>query len=79
MKLNKKHCRNFFLLAEADIQGLLHPAQINLGYFLVWFQSLQLPSAQSESSLASKYHKYVLNYEQNFSHFDPDRPTSRWT
>jgi hypothetical protein len=25
------------------IQGLLHPAEANLGYFLAWFQSLQLP------------------------------------
>jgi hypothetical protein len=31
---------------------LLHPAQANLGYFLAWFQSLQLPSTQSESPLA---------------------------
>jgi hypothetical protein len=36
------------------MQGLLHPAESNLGYFLVWFQSLQLPSTQSGSSLASK-------------------------
>jgi hypothetical protein len=43
---------------ETKIQGLLHPAQANLGYFLAWFQSLQLPSTQSESPLASKYHLY---------------------
>jgi hypothetical protein len=39
-------------LSDAEIQGLLHPAQANLGYFLAWFQSLQLPSTQSESPLA---------------------------
>jgi hypothetical protein len=37
---------------EAEIQGLLHPAQANLRYFLAWFQSLRLPSTQSESPLA---------------------------
>jgi hypothetical protein len=46
---------------ESEIQGLLHPAQANLGYFLAWFQSLQLPSTQSDSplgviSLAPKSH-----------------------
>jgi hypothetical protein len=46
---------------EAEIQGLLHPAQVKLGYFLVLFHSLQLPSTQSESSfalipLAPKFH-----------------------
>jgi hypothetical protein len=34
------------------MQGLLHPAEANLGYFLAWFQSLQLPSPLSESPLA---------------------------
>jgi hypothetical protein len=42
----------FLPLSEAAIQGLLHPAQANLGYLLVWFQSLHLPSTQSESPLA---------------------------
>jgi hypothetical protein len=37
---------------EAGFRGLLHPAEANLGYFLAWFQSLQLPSTQSESPLA---------------------------
>jgi hypothetical protein len=41
---------------EAEIQGLLHPAEASLGYFLAWFQSLQLPSTQSESPLAPKSH-----------------------
>jgi hypothetical protein len=35
--------------SEAEIQGLLHPAD---GYFLEWFKPLQLPSTQSESPLA---------------------------
>jgi hypothetical protein len=39
-------------LPEAEILGLLHPAQANVGYFLAWFQSLQLPSTQPESPLA---------------------------
>jgi hypothetical protein len=54
MKINKQkicHCSNFFL-SEAEIQGLLHPAEANLGYFLAWFQSLQLPSAQPGSPRA---------------------------
>jgi hypothetical protein len=38
-------------LSEAEIQGL-HPDQVNLEYFLAGFQSLQLPSTQSESPLA---------------------------
>jgi hypothetical protein len=37
---------------EAEIQGLLHPAEANFVYFLALFQSLQLPSTQSESPLA---------------------------
>jgi hypothetical protein len=37
---------------EAETQAPLHPSQASLGYFLVWFQSLQLPSTQSESPLA---------------------------
>jgi hypothetical protein len=35
--------QQFVPLSEAEIQGLLHPAQANLE-FLAWFQSLQLPS-----------------------------------
>jgi hypothetical protein len=57
-QINTKYrCNNFFL-SEAEIQGLLHPAEANFGYFLVWFQSLQLPSTQSESPLAPKSHVY---------------------
>jgi hypothetical protein len=53
MKINKKSLQQFLPVPEAEIQGLLHPAQANLGYFLAWFQSRQ-PSAQSESPLAPK-------------------------
>jgi hypothetical protein len=48
----KKSLQQFHPLSEAEIQGLFHPAQPNLGYFLALFQSLQLPSTESESSLA---------------------------
>jgi hypothetical protein len=49
--VNKKiSLQQFLSLSESEIQGLLHPAQ--LGYFLAWFQSLQLPSTQSDSPLA---------------------------
>jgi hypothetical protein len=34
------------------MQGLLRPVQANLGYFVVWFQSFQLPLTQTESPLA---------------------------
>jgi hypothetical protein len=53
IKMNKKlSLQQFLPLSEVEIHGLLHPAQVNLGYFLAWFQSLQLPSTQSESPLA---------------------------
>jgi hypothetical protein len=51
-------------LSEAEIQGLLHPAQDNLGYFLTWCQSPQLPSTQSERPLAPKPHVSVKLYTQ---------------
>jgi hypothetical protein len=63
MKINNKKIsqQQFLALSEAEIQGLLHPAQANLCYFLAWFQSLQLPSAKSQSPLnriplAPKFH-----------------------
>jgi hypothetical protein len=76
-KYKKMSLKQFLPLSEAKIQGLHHPAQANLGYFLVWFQSLQLPSTQSESPiaiilLAPKSHvsfKDVLDCEDNFSFF----------
>jgi hypothetical protein len=43
--------QQFFPLSEVEMQGLLHPAETNLGYFLAWFQSPQLPSTQPESLL----------------------------
>jgi hypothetical protein len=52
MKISKEiSLQQFLPLSEAEIQGLLHPAQASLGYFLAWFQSLQLPSTQSENPL----------------------------
>jgi hypothetical protein len=61
MKINKKvSLHQFLALSEAEIQGLLHQAQANLGYFLAWFQSLQLPSTQSQSPLAPKSHAYFV-------------------
>lgn len=50
MKVNKKiSLQQFLSPSETEIQGLLHPTRANLGYFLARFQSLQLPSTQSES------------------------------
>jgi hypothetical protein len=54
----------FLPLSEVKIQGLLHPVQANLGYFLARFQSLQLPSTQSESPLAPKCHASFKVYAQ---------------
>jgi hypothetical protein len=79
IKINEKVIFTAFIQTikrqESEIHGLLHPAQGNLGYFLAWFQSLQLPSTRSENPLAPKSHvsfkKYVLNCEQNFSRFYP--------
>jgi hypothetical protein len=53
MKINTKiSLQQFLRLSEAEIKVLLHPAEANLGYFLAWFQSLQLPLTQSQSPLA---------------------------
>jgi hypothetical protein len=57
MEINKKNImQQFPSLSEAEIQGIFHPAQASLGYFVAWFQSLQLPSIKSESPLAPKCH-----------------------
>jgi hypothetical protein len=45
--------QQFIFLSHAKIQGV-HPAEANLGYSLLWFQSLQLPATQSESPLVPK-------------------------
>jgi hypothetical protein len=47
MKINNKKIslQQFLSMSEAEIQGHLHPAEANLGYFLAWFHSVQLPSA----------------------------------
>jgi hypothetical protein len=43
MKINKTiPLQQFIPLSEVEIEGLLRPAQASLGYFLAWFQSLQL-------------------------------------
>jgi hypothetical protein len=48
MKINKKvSLQQSLPVSEAEMQDVLHSAQANLGYFLAWFQSLQLPSTQS--------------------------------
>jgi hypothetical protein len=43
--------QQFICLSGVEIQGLFPSAEANHGYFLALFQSLQLPSAQSESTL----------------------------
>jgi hypothetical protein len=57
MKINKEKIslQQFLPQSQAEIRGL-HPAEANLGYFLAWFQSLQLPCTESESPLAPKSH-----------------------
>jgi hypothetical protein len=88
MKINikKYHCSNFFLYQKLKSRVSLIQLKSILGYFLAWFQSLQLPSTQSESPRAlipldPKSHvsflKYVLNCEQNSSYFDPKYPHTR--
>jgi hypothetical protein len=56
MKINKYNYSNFLLCQELKTRGFLHPAEADLGYFLVWFQSFQVPSTQSESPLVPKSH-----------------------
>jgi hypothetical protein len=47
----KSHCINFFLcqMLKTRVSIQLKPV---LGYFLAWFQAIQLPSTQSQSPLA---------------------------
>jgi hypothetical protein len=54
MEIKKYHCRAFKTTKRqgTEFQGPLYPAEANLGYFLAWFQSLQLPPTQSQSPLA---------------------------
>jgi hypothetical protein len=60
MKINNKKIslQNLYLklitCQEAEIRGLLRPVQANLGLFLAWFQSAQLPPTQFESPIACK-------------------------
>jgi hypothetical protein len=50
------HCSNLFLCQKLKSRVSFIQLKTILGYFLVWFQSLQLPSTQSESPLAPKSH-----------------------
>jgi hypothetical protein len=83
MKIRKISLQQIFLLSEVEIQSFIHSVQANIRYFLVWFQSLQLPWAESESSfaplpLAPKSHESFKVCTQllieifYFSCFDPD-------
>jgi hypothetical protein len=59
IKIYKKEiyqCKQFLPLPEAEIEDLLHSSEADLGYFLAWVHSLQLPSTQAESPLAPKCH-----------------------
>jgi hypothetical protein len=82
MKINKKFTVEPILKTikrqVVEIQGLLHAAEANLGCFLAWFQSPQLPSTQSESLLAPKSHVSfksmysTVNRIFHFTYFSPD-------
>jgi hypothetical protein len=53
IKINKKYqCSNFFLCQKLKSRVSFIELKPILGHFLAWFQSLQLPSTQSESPLA---------------------------
>jgi hypothetical protein len=72
MKINKKYHCSYFFLSKTEIQGLLHPVQDNLGYFIAWFQSLLLPQRSLKVLLLLNpmcLLNYVLNCEQNFKFF----------
>jgi hypothetical protein len=76
MKINKKyHWSNFFLCQKLKSRVTIIQLKPILRYFLAWFQSLQLPSTQSENSLAPKSHASLCptaNRIFHFSYFDPD-------
>jgi hypothetical protein len=53
MKINKKYyCSNFFLCQKLKSSVFFIQLKPILDISFAWFQSLQLPSTQSESSLA---------------------------
>jgi hypothetical protein len=57
MKIKRMyHCSNLFLCQKLKSKVSFIQLKAILGYFLAWFQSLQLPSTQSESPLAPKSH-----------------------
>jgi hypothetical protein len=80
----------YFSVISSNPGPLLHPAQVNVGYFLALFQSLQLPSTKSESPLSliplalKSYVCFSVCTQLSteffvFSYFDPDYPTSELT
>jgi hypothetical protein len=56
MKINEKNITVKTVKRQAEIWGLLHPAEASLGY------SLQLLSTKCESPLASKSHVSFVMY-----------------
>jgi hypothetical protein len=53
MKINTKyHCNNFFLCQKLKSRVSFIQLKPILDIFLAWFQSLQLPSTQSEIPLS---------------------------
>jgi hypothetical protein len=84
MNINKNISYSIYLKIvkgqEAEIQSLLHPARVSLWYFLTWFQTLQLPSTQSEGPLPLIPCVYsTVNRIFHFSYLDPGYPTSELT
>jgi hypothetical protein len=59
-----KEKKKITAVPQADVQGLHHPAQSNLGYFLARFQSPQLLTALSESFLGPKSHADIKLFTQ---------------
>jgi hypothetical protein len=59
-KERKTLLQKFLPLSEVEIQGLLHSAQANLA----WFQSLQLPSTQSESPVRTTHNESRASQSQ---------------
>jgi hypothetical protein len=69
-------------MQECELQRLLQPVQPDLGYSLGWFQSLRLPSIQSESPLnlislspqfrLFKHLYWIVKIIFRFSYFNAD-------
>jgi hypothetical protein len=73
MKINNRiSLQQFLPLSEAETQGLLHPAEANLGYFLLGFSVSSRPQHSPKALLVLNVTcllMYVLNCEQNLSFF----------